>query len=214
MDWEKYFEMMIDWKKLPAYKAEPRIDSLVGYYLKPFLSDHLKTKIIGIIPEFPLRLGTIQPKHEGTAYADRSYKVDFLGIEDNGKNYLIEFKTDNSSLRGKQNDYLVDAEKLGTQTLIDAAVRISKVSSYKEKYGHLISRMQEFGLLDSKLKYTGKNPNFEIIFIIPARKDMKQLTLDFQDIANWFETTGGMDSFEKYFKGALQQWYREALPPK
>jgi len=33
VDWMNYFEMMKDWKKLPAYRAEPRIDSLVGYYL-------------------------------------------------------------------------------------------------------------------------------------------------------------------------------------
>jgi len=72
MNWKHYFEMMIDWKKLPAYKTEPRIDSIIGYYLNPILSDYLKVDIEGIIPELPIRLGTVKPKHENTNYSDRS----------------------------------------------------------------------------------------------------------------------------------------------
>ena len=71
MNWDSYFEMMKDWKKLPAYKAEPRIDSLIGYYLNDILSDFCEDNMVGIIPEFPIRLGTIDSKHEETAYADR-----------------------------------------------------------------------------------------------------------------------------------------------
>jgi hypothetical protein len=29
MEQDKSFEMMIDWKKLPAYKTEPGIDSII-----------------------------------------------------------------------------------------------------------------------------------------------------------------------------------------
>jgi hypothetical protein len=61
MNWNEYFEMMKDWKKLPAYKAEPRIDSLVGFYLKDALTDFLGVEIIGIIPELPIRLATVKP---------------------------------------------------------------------------------------------------------------------------------------------------------
>ena len=78
MEWNKYFEMLQDWKLLPAYRAEPRIDSFIGYYLKEILSDKLKDQINGIIPEFPLRLGTINPNINDKNYADRSYKVDFF----------------------------------------------------------------------------------------------------------------------------------------
>jgi len=41
MNWNEYFKMMEDWKRLPAYKAEPRIDSLVGFYLPEIVSDFL-----------------------------------------------------------------------------------------------------------------------------------------------------------------------------
>ncbi|RDD30042.1 hypothetical protein CR161_04575 [Prosthecochloris sp. ZM] len=59
MDWNGYFLMKRDWKKLPAYRAEPRIDSLVAFYLPDFSSEYFKDKTIGIIPELPLRLSTL-----------------------------------------------------------------------------------------------------------------------------------------------------------
>lgn len=30
MNWKDYFDTLEDWKKLPAYRAKPRIDSLSG----------------------------------------------------------------------------------------------------------------------------------------------------------------------------------------
>ena len=72
MDWYEYFKMMIDWKKLPAYRAEPRIDSLIGYYLKDILSNELGDQITGIIPEFPLRLGTVNPNIDDIIFHAKS----------------------------------------------------------------------------------------------------------------------------------------------
>lgn len=80
MNWMEYFEILKDWKRLPAYKIEPRIDCIIGYYIPKIISDFLGVKSLGIIPELPIRLGTLIPEHEGTYYADRSYKVDFLVI--------------------------------------------------------------------------------------------------------------------------------------
>lgn len=78
MEWSKYFDMIEDWKKLPSYRAEPRMDSLVGFYLDELLSEYLNIKIEKTIPELPLRLGTIHPKYKDTTFTDRSYKVDFF----------------------------------------------------------------------------------------------------------------------------------------
>jgi len=49
MEWNEYFEMMIDWKKLPAYKAETRIDSLIGFYLNDDFEYNGKNKVLEII---------------------------------------------------------------------------------------------------------------------------------------------------------------------
>jgi hypothetical protein len=55
-----YFEMLKDWKMLPAYKVEPRIDSLIGHYLPKIITDFLGVESIGMIPELPIRLATIK----------------------------------------------------------------------------------------------------------------------------------------------------------
>jgi hypothetical protein len=206
MDWKSYFEMMIDWKKLPAYKAEPRIDSLIGYYLKDFLSDYLKEEIVGIIPELPIRLGTIKPELENTISADRSYKVDFFAVGSKGKNYLIEFKTDMSSRREKQDDYLLKTKMKGTKELIEGIIKISKASTYTDKYNHLKSKLIEYKLLNSKLTYTEFNEDLEIIYVQPSNdKGIKEI-INFEKIAEWLESNFQGSSFEQEFSKALRVW--------
>lgn len=209
MNWNEYFKMMIDWKKLPAYRAEPRVDSFIGYYLKDILISKLGDEIIGIIPEFPLRLGTVNPALNETNFADRSYKVDFLAIGSEGINYLVEFKTDGKSLRVEQDKYLVQGEKVGTKKIIEGVLRISEVSSYKDKYHHLLINIQEYGLIDEKNKYTGLNPIIKKIYVIPCNKLDSKNTIDFKDIVEWFEEKSNIDSFEIEFIKALKTWYNE-----
>lgn len=201
--------MMIDWKKLPAYRAEPRIDSLIGYYLKDFLSGKLGDPIKGIIPEFPLRLGTINPAINGKNYADRSYKVDFLVIGSNGINYIVEFKTDVKSLRPEQDKYLIQGENIGTEQIIQGLLRISEVSSYKTKYKHLIDKIQRFGLIDENQKYTGLNPSMKKIYVIPNNRANSPDTIDFKDIVDWFQMKTKKDPFEMALMETLQIWYYE-----
>jgi len=209
MDWNEYFKMMIDWKKLPAYRAEPRIDSLIGYYLKDILNSRLDDQITGIIPEFPLRLGTVNPDIDDKTYADRSYKVDFLAIGSVGLNYLVEFKTDGKSLRSDQEKYLKQGEKIGSKKIIEGVLRISKVSSYKTKYKHLTDKMKQDGLLDGNLLYTGLNPVMKKIYVIPCNKSKSSDVIDFKDIVEWFEKKSNKDSFELELMKTLQVWYDE-----
>jgi len=209
MDWNEYFKMMIDWKKLPAYRAEPRIDSLIGYYLKDILSSRLGDQITGIIPEFPLRLGTVNPAINDKNYADRSYKVDFLAIGSEGKNYLVEFKTDGKSLRPDQDKYLIQSEKIGTMKIIDGVIKISEVSSYKVKYKHLLDKIHGFGLIDEMKKYTGLNPAMKKIYVIPYNRTNSPDTIDFKDIVEWVEKKSDKDSFELELMKTLQIWYDE-----
>jgi hypothetical protein len=209
MDWEQYFEKLIDWKKFPAYRAEPRIDSLIGFYLSDILSDYLNIKIEDIIPELPLRLGTIHPEHNEKNFADRSYKVDFFAIGNNNKNYLIEFKTDPLSLRKPQDDYLNISKALGTKPIMTGIVKIAGVSSYKKKYTHLIEKLIGGGLLDIKHQYTGKNPECEIIYIIPSNRKKEKNIIDFLWIINWFKRKENLDEFEKAFSETLNIWFLE-----
>jgi hypothetical protein len=207
MKWDSYFKMMIDWKKLPAYKAEPRIDSLIGFYLKDILSDFCETNMAGIIPEFPIRLGTIDSKHEGTTYADRSYKVDFYLISTSGENYFVEFKTDSSSRRDKQDWYLSVAKDKGMQKIVEGVVKIASVSSYKKKYNHLLSKLKQLTLLNDNKEYVGISNNINIIYVQPNENDKKnEVVVTFDWISKWLNIKHKNNEFVKNFSSALAYW--------
>lgn len=208
MNWKAYFEVMADWKRLPAYKAEPRIDSLVGYFLPQFIADYLGIKVVGIIPELPIRLGTVKvkPKHEEKNYADRSYKVDFIIIGNNGKNYLVEFKTDSGSRRDEQDAYLKEAKSVGTKSIIEGILQIASVSSYKKKYDHLIAKLQNVGLVNEKKNYSEVNPAFEIVYVQPSNPKKEESVIDFLWISNWLKEKYPYSEFEIEFAEALKLW--------
>ncbi len=205
MNWKNYFEMLEDWKKLPAYKAEPRIDSLIGYFLPQFIEAYLKIKVAGTIPELPIRLATIKPKHKGTNYADRSYKVDFLIVGTNGINYLVEFKSDSGSRRDKQDIYLEEAKSAGTKSIIEGIFKIASVSAYKTKYNHLLEKLASFGLLNNG-EYSGLNPSFEVLYVQPSNPKNQKNVIDFVWISNWLTEKYPVSEFEMEFSKALKIW--------
>jgi hypothetical protein len=207
MEWDKYFDMMVDWKQLPAYRTEPRIDSLIGFYLKDILESYLHEKISGIIPEFPLRLGTINPECEKTNYKDKSYKIDFLAVGMLGKNFLIEFKSDSNSLRENQDKYLERAKRLGTRAIVEGALRIADISSYTKKYSYLKSKMLRLGIIKENFEYSGQNPELEVIYVKPSNKEAKENVIEFDWIADWMNKRfSDVESFEKYFAATLRKW--------
>lgn len=206
MNWNEYFEMLKDWKLLPAYKAEPRIDCLIGHYLPQILSELKGIKVNGIIPELPIRLGTIKPAHEGTNYADRSYKVDFFVIGNNGINYLVEFKTDSNSRRDAQDLYLIETKTCGTKAIIEGIIQIAKVSTYKPKYDHLKGKLQSFGLIDRDNNYSGLNPQLEIIYVQPSNYMKEVNVIDFIYISNWLKDNFKDSEFESALADTLSHW--------
>ena len=201
MNFAAYFARLSDWKKLPAYKAEPRIDSLVGYYLPEILSAYLGREIIGIIPELPIRLGTVKPKHEGTSYADRSYKVDFLAVAKSDLCYLVEFKTDSGSRREAQDTYLKEARQVGVAAILQGIRRIASVSSFRKKYAHLLAKLQEYELLDAQP--TARR--FEIVYVQPSNPPGETNGIDFAWIADWLDARYSGE-FEREFACTLRAW--------
>lgn len=205
MDWKQYFEMMSDWKRLPAYKAEPRVDSLIGFYLKDIISEHCNETIIGIVPELPIRLGTVKPDLNGTIYADRSYKVDFYLLASSGINYLVEFKTDSGSRREKQDLYLQQAKAVNMEALVRGISQIAKVSSYKNKYNHLLGKLEDLKLIDNNHTFIGKSADVEIIYVQPHITE-KDNCICFKDIADWMRKKYGDSEFELELANTLEKW--------
>ena len=112
-----YFETLLDWKRLPAYRLEPRVDAIIGLALPKILARIKGLEVTTVIPELPLRIGSVQPEHEGKVFANRSYKVDFFMVTRGGKCLLVEFKTDSGSRREKQDDYLESARKMALRIM-------------------------------------------------------------------------------------------------
>lgn len=211
MDYKKYFDMLVDWKKLPAYRLEPRIDSLFGYFLADFIHDIKAINISQIIPELPIRLGTVRPELNGKNYADRSYKVDFYALAQNGLNLFVEVKSDSGSRRDEQDDYLYKSKVVGMKSIVEGILQISKVSSYKKKYNHLLSKMKNIGLLDNSNNYTGTSDIIEIIYIQPQilDKDKGKTIIDFGQISAWLQNKYPKNDFAVSFAAALKTWAKD-----
>jgi len=205
MNWTHYFETLQDWKKLPAYKAEPRVDSLLGHFLPEILRDLLGLEISALIPELPLRKGALREDLEGTVHAQLSWKVDFLAVG-RDRNWLIEIKTDAGSRRKVQDQYLQDAVRVGTACVMAGIVQLSKASQAKAKYLHLLSRLHAAGILDDHNVWTGVNPTLEILYVQPYEPVVPERGIGFGRIADWLEARADAGEFEKAFAGALRGW--------
>lgn len=203
MDWTAYFENMKDWKRLPAYKAEPRLDSLVGFHLPNLLGEILGERMTGIVPEFPLHIATLHPER-GT---NRSWKVDFLLVGEH-RNWLVEFKTDSGSRRDGQDLYLELAHKAGTGALLEGLRQIVKVSQSRGKYAHLMAKLRLLGLLDDHNAWTGRNPQLEVVYVQPHRTGATatERVVDFGELADWLERIHGGEEFEWALAKALRGW--------
>lgn len=207
MNWKQYFAMMTDWKKLPAYKAEPRIDSIIGYYLKDILSDLLKVSIVDIIPELPIRLGTVY-SDKNIDHPNRSFKVDFYAVDTDGMNYLVEFKTDNKSRCDKQDKYLDRAKKIKMKSLIDGIVEISNVTAtnYVQKYKHLKNKLLQLGIIDETDQFVGKSELIRIVYVQPMHDSKVEHCIDFNKIADWLRKKYPDQEFEKEISETLHKW--------
>jgi hypothetical protein len=56
------FDKLDDWRHLPAYQLERRADVFFSIYLPELLEERYGFEIEGLVPEFPLRIGTITSK--------------------------------------------------------------------------------------------------------------------------------------------------------
>lgn len=168
MNFNEYFTLLSDWKRLPAYRAEPRIDSLIGFYLSEIL---------------PIRKATLDP----TVAGDKSDKVDFFTATNSGTCYLVEFKTDSSSRRDVQDIYLQQAKAVGVRAIMDGIEKIANVSIYKKKYKHLLDKLQSLGMLG----VVSDHLQFEIVYVQPSNRNSEPNVIDFEWIADWLDAELG-----------------------
>lgn len=197
---DNVFALLDDWRGFPAYQLERRADIYFALFLPLVLKNHfddLKTEP-KLIPEFPLRHGTLGIKQRG----NRSSKVDYAAISrDDGKVYLIELKTDKESRNEEQDNYLQAASKRTFKELADGVHRISKATNQKHKYENLLERLTEIGAVDSAVKP-------QIVYLQPTKDNPPASTGDASYIyfAEFARFIRGRGEIADRFAKSLKEW--------
>ncbi len=132
---------MDTWRHLPAYQLERHADIFFSIYLTEVLANKFNTEMEGIIPEFPVQIGTIT-----NGVSNQSFKIDYLARAKN-KIIFVELKTDEASRRSAQDVYLEQARQVGMVKLLEGLRKIYKATTSKQKYHHLLTHVEKLGLI-------------------------------------------------------------------
>ena len=218
---EKLFDRMDSWRHLPNYQLERRADLFFTLYLKEVLKNNLGFDFKEIIiPEFPVRIGTIFPK----VPINKSYKIDYLCIsKDETKSVLVELKTEIKSRRFEQDKYLKKSTECGLNKLLEGLVEIFQATNSKRKYFYLLTKLEELGLLrlppemndfiesenligisevSKKIEITSRVSETEVRYIQPYGDS--DLVIPFSEFANVVRQKN--DPFSKRFAVSLDEW--------
>jgi len=140
------FDRMDTWRHLPHYQLERRVDILFSLYIPEALESKLGFPVLNtLIPEFPVRIGTICPGITG----DKSYKIDYLALSTSRVQPLfVELKTDQLSRSIDQDKYLRASRRVGLPRLLEGLLDIFRATTAKRKYFALLLHLQQMGLVE------------------------------------------------------------------
>lgn len=117
-----------------------------------------------VIPEFPIRYGTLGSK-TGNGRGNQSFNVDFsVWDRERRRVFLVELKTDMGSLSPDQLKRMVQARDHDNfNDFVDGIIRIALATKERRKYAQLIWRLHEVGAMCvpcgfRKLRMEGDRP--------------------------------------------------------
>lgn len=215
------FDRMDAWRHLPNYQLERRADLFFSLYLPEVLEAKLGFPVgNAIVPEFPVRIGTIYPDIP----IDKSYKIDYVALSaDADKAILVELKTEGSSRRESQDKYLLASREAGFPALLGGVLDIFRATNSKRKYFTLLELLESMGLLriPMEMKEIMSHPNLQgvtrasnsievtasvtdsvIVYVQPNGNGDDIITFeDFRDVVQKHD-----DPVSKRFSQSLQEW--------
>ena len=232
---EKIFGTLDNWRQLPEYQLERRVDIYFAIYLKKILNRCLKEKIELVIPEFPIW-------ENKDNY--RPWYIDYMCLS-NEKVYFVELKTDIKSIdddqlkRMKNLDknfsyYMEDLKELTTQSEKSKQGKKTRSRLGWRKYVHIFELFSDVyeekikQIIKGNTKHTSRAKvnkyiineldfdklNFEIkcIYIVPIKSpnvadaNIKQIT--FGKIVSEFD-----DKFKEkdYIKDSFLEEFIKSL---
>ncbi len=218
----RLFDLLDDWRHLPDYQLERRADIFFAMYLPAFLASRLGINFNPeIIPEFPVRIGTINPDLP----INKSKKIDYLIVSrDASQAVFVELKTDSGSRRSVQDEYLVEAHRVGVAGLIDGLMQIVCATDQKHKYACLLRLLErnrliklppdldsalasakfksEFNRCVPKIEIVRGQITLQILYIQPVATLPDEI--GFEEFAHWLDAQH--DVIAPRFAASLRQW--------
>ena len=216
MNHEEAIEMMLknldDWRNLPKYQMERRVDLFFGLVIRQIVAGHLGYDLERIhplvIPEFPFRYN-----ENGT---DTNHTVNFdyvLFSGDLTTMYIVELKTDPDSYRDEQEKYLIEAAKAGFTEIIDGIDKVmdATATNKRGKYNYLRGLLAREGLVSEEGPLAAlKQPTIELLYLgpLPRKRDtaerLKGKFIELRVAADILTNTGGV--VECRFAEFLREW--------
>ncbi|MDR2950561.1 MAG: hypothetical protein LBV71_15345 [Prevotella sp.] len=202
----RLFDTLDNWRHLPAYQLERRADIFFAIYLPEIIKKRFGSDIDFIIPEFPVRIGNIYT-NKLLPNPNLSFKIDYLVVcKAENKVYFIELKTDDSSRRDKQDEYLIKAKENNIHDLINGILDINRATNAKKKYGNLLSLLVQIGWIDTvNMINTSSDYDITIVYIQPNRKaDCADEIITFAEICTYL--SAHTDILTQRFCKSLIDW--------
>ncbi len=203
------FSTLDSWRHLPAYQLERRADIFFALYLPDLVRGKFGFTVEDVLPEFPIRIGSIRPKNPNI---NLSFKVDYLvTLKDTDRVLFIELKTDNASMREKQDWYLKSAGQVGMGGLLDGLRHICKATKSR-KYLYLLKKLHSMGVIsleeDGTFTVPSRNREIQIIYIRPNNEDEDGNVMSFREAAAIIGQHG--DELSQRFAASLLTWAKVA----
>ena len=140
MDTKVILEFLDEFKKLPTYQFERRIDPFLLPYIEKVFTAHFNGDAVKLImPEFPIlclekknEIFTLKDDNKRAAYADY-----LLWCEKRTTLFLVELKTDNQTLHQSKDQlfrYLLNCEKGWEDLFMIYLNKAIANTKYKSKY--------------------------------------------------------------------------------
>ena len=147
----KILRQLDDWRHLPAYQLERRVDVLFGMLLPTVIGAKydVAPDSCTVLPEFPLHKGKLGGKPENSDN-NQSVNVDFaVFFERRAEKHLclVELKTDQQSISVPQIRTMGRAAKVGARELLVGVLDAAQASPQPRKYAHLIWKLHEIGCI-------------------------------------------------------------------
>lgn len=208
---DKMFDLLDDWRRLPAYQLERRADIFFALYLPHIMKARFGAHVDHdhIIPEFPVHKKIVDPDWElnskGKNPRQLSYKIDYLIICEKRKQvFLIELKTDIGSRNFKQDEVLKEAKKNKLPSLVNGILEILKAPYVDNKYANLIKKLKDFGWITDSGIGLIEDYDIDIVYIQPIEKGSGEIEITFDEIKGYLKDHD--DFLTERFVNSLEKW--------